>query len=208
MAPLKILICGGDCAGPALAYWLSQTGHRVVVVERCPALKASGAQIDLRAQGIEVVKRMGLLDIVRSKLVDEAGVSFVDSHGNVMATMMASKSARSLTSEYEIMRGDLVHILYDATKLRVKYLFGKTVQQFEQEDTQIVAHFSDSSSDTFDLLVGADGQGSRIRKAIQSTGSQDPYTPLGLHMAYRFSLSRVQSRTTTFAGRTSAPTAE
>jgi flavin-dependent dehydrogenase len=39
--PLKILICGGGCAGPALAYWLARSGHRVVVVERFPALRAS-----------------------------------------------------------------------------------------------------------------------------------------------------------------------
>ena len=128
MAPLKILICGGGCAGPALAYWLARSGHRVVVLERFPALRASGAQIDLRAQGIEVIKRMGLLDVIRSKLVDEAGVSFVDSQGNVKATFMANKSgkgAQSFTSEYEIMRGNLVRILYDATKDNVEYILAK-----------------------------------------------------------------------------------
>ena len=191
MAPLKILICGGGCAGPALAYWLARSGHRVVVVERFAALRASGAQIDLRAQGIKVVKRMGLLDVIRSKLVDEVGVSFVDSQGNVRGTIMANKSgkgAQSLTSEYEIMRGDLVRILYDATKDNVEYIFGKTVESFEQDEKQVVAHFSDSSSDTFDLLVGADGQGSRIRKAILPSDSPDPYRRLGLHVAYWFIL--------------------
>ena len=79
MAPLKIVICGGGVAGPALALWLSRSGHAVTVVERFPALRASGAQIDLRGQGIEVVKRMGLMDVIRSKLVDEAGVAQVDS---------------------------------------------------------------------------------------------------------------------------------
>ncbi|MCJ1457761.1 hypothetical protein MMC28_008130 [Mycoblastus sanguinarius] len=189
MASLKILICGGGCAGPALAYWLARSGHRVTVCERFAALRASGAQIDLRAQGIEVVKRMGLLDVIRSKLVDEAGVSFVDSQGNVKGTIMANKSgkgAQSLTSEYEIMRGDLVSILYDATKNDVEYIFGKTVEHFEQDENQVVVHFSDSSSDTFDLMIGADGQGSRIRKAILPADSPDPYWRLGIHMAYYF----------------------
>lgn len=187
--PLKILICGGGCAGPALAYWLARCGHRVVVVERFPALRATGAQIDLRAQGIEVIKRMGLLDAISSKLVDEAGVSFVDSEGNTHGTIMANKSgkgAQSLTSEFEIMRGDLVRILYDATKDKVKYIFGKTVERFEQDEGKVVAHFSDGSWDTFDLLVGADGQGSRIRKAILPSDSPEPYRRLGIHMAYFF----------------------
>lgn len=189
MACLKILICGGGCAGPALAYLLIRSGHQVVVCERFAALRASGAQIDLRAQGIEVVRRMGLLDVIRSKLVDEAGVAIVDSRGNVKGTIMANKSGKgalSLTSEYEIMRGDLVRILYDATKNDVEYIFGKTVERFEQDESQVVVQFSDSSSDTFDLLVGADGQGSRIRKAILPSDSPDPYRRLGIHMAYWF----------------------
>ena len=189
MSSLKILICGGGIAGPALAYWLARGGHRVVVVERFPALRDAGAQIDLRAQGIEVAKRMGLLDIIRSKLVDEAGVSFVDSQGNVKGTVMANtsgKGAQSFTSEYEIMRGDIVRIFYDATKGNTQYIFGKTVERFEQDEKGVTAHFSDNTSDTFDLLVGADGQGSRVRKAILPPDSPEPYLRLGLQMAYYF----------------------
>ncbi len=189
MSALKVLICGGGCAGPALAFWLARSGHRVTVVERFPRLRATGAQIDLRAQGIEVVKRMGLLQTIRGKLVDEAGVSFVDSQGNVKGTIMANKSgkgAQSLTSEYEIMRGDLVRILYEATKGNVEYIFGTTIESFEQVDERVLAHFSDGSSQAYDLLVGADGQGSRIRKAILSPEAPDPYLRLGIHIAYWF----------------------
>lgn len=186
---LKILICGGGCAGPALAFWLARSGHQVVVAERFPALRASGAQIDLREQGIEVAKRMGLLDKIRQKLVDEEGVAVVDTNGKIHAKIMANKSgkgAQSLTSEFELMRGDLVRILYDETKDQVKYIFGKTIDDFEQDEHLIVAHFSDGSSDTYDLLVGADGQGSRIRKAILPHGAPEPFFRLGVHMAYWF----------------------
>lgn len=189
MTRLKVLICGGGCAGPALAYWLARSGHQVTVVERFPALRATGAQIDLRGQGIEVVRRMGLLDAVRSKLVDEDGVAYVDSQGKVKATLLANKSgkgAQSLTSEYEFMRGDLVRILYDATKDDVKYVFDTSVVHFEQDEKQVIARLSDGSSETFDVLVGADGQGSRIRQGIMPPGAPDPYRRLGLHMAYWF----------------------
>ncbi|KAF4995574.1 hypothetical protein FDECE_12773 [Fusarium decemcellulare] len=189
MAPLKILICGGGCAGPALAHCLAGQGHKIVIVERFPALRASGAQIDLREQGIEVVKRMGLLDAVRANLVDEPGVSFVDSNGKTFATIMANtsgKGAQSLTSEYEIMRGDVVRLLYDATKDDVEYVFNKTVESFEQDEKQVLAYFSDGTSDTFDILVGADGQGSRIRKAILPPDAPDPYRRLGVHNGYWF----------------------
>jgi 2-polyprenyl-6-methoxyphenol hydroxylase-like FAD-dependent oxidoreductase len=189
MAPLKVLICGGGCGGPALAYWLARSGHHVTVVERFPALRATGAQIDLRAQGIEVVKRMGLLDTIRSKVVDEEGISFVDSQNRTKATILANKSgkgAQSFTSEYEIMRGDLVRILYDATKDNVDYIFGITVERFEQYDDRVEVHFSDGQTGTYDLLVGADGQGSRIRKAILPYNSPEPYRRLGVYIAYWF----------------------
>jgi 2-polyprenyl-6-methoxyphenol hydroxylase-like FAD-dependent oxidoreductase len=187
--PLNILICGGGIAGPALAFWLAQSGHQVTIIEHHQSLRAFGAQVDLRGQGIEAVKRMGLLDKVKSKLVDEIGVSFVNTQGRVLATIMANTSGQgtqSLTSEYEIMRGDMVQILYDATKDNVKYFFGKTIEKFEQDEKQVLVTFSDGNSYTFDILVGADGQGSYTREAIMPANSPDPYLQLGIHIAYWF----------------------
>jgi len=187
-ARLRVLVAGGGVAGQALAFWLTRGGHQVTVVERFPALRAAGAQVDLRGQGIEAVRRMGLLGAVRDKLVDEAGVAFVDARGRTRATIMANTSGQgrqTLTSEYEIMRGDLVRILHDATKDDTEYVFGTSVDGFEQDESKVVAHFSDGSSGEYDLLVGADGQGSRIRRALLPDGV-DPQVRLGIHMAYWF----------------------
>ncbi|MCV7226621.1 FAD-dependent monooxygenase [Mycolicibacterium komossense] len=192
---MKVLVCGAGVAGQALAYWLVRSGHRAIVVERFPTLRDTGAQVDLRGQGIAVVEAMGLLAAVRSKLVDEAGVAFVNGQGRARATIMANTSGRgrqTLTSEYEIMRGDLVRILNDATKNDVDYAFGLGVERFEQGENKVVAHFSDGSSDEFDLLVGADGQGSRIRGAMLPAGTPEPYRRVGIHMSYWF-VPRVES---------------
>ncbi|MFE2588457.1 FAD-dependent monooxygenase [Streptomyces anthocyanicus] len=185
---LRVLVAGGGIAGHALAYWLARGGHRVTVRERYPDLRATGAQIDLRGQGIEAVRRMGLLDTVRGRLVDEAGVAFLDARGRPGATLMANTSGRgrqSLTSEYEIMRGDLVRILHEATGNDVEYVYGTSVDGFDQDEHEVVAHCSDGSSETYDLLVAADGQGSRLRRAILPDGT-DPYWRVGIHMAYWF----------------------
>ncbi|KAF5015136.1 hypothetical protein F66182_13636, partial [Fusarium sp. NRRL 66182] len=162
----KILISGAGIAGPSLAYFLSlaRADHQITIIERFPAIRKKGAQVDLRAQGIEVVKRSGLLDAICSKLVPEEGVSFINSKGVVQGSILANKSrqgAQSLTSEYEIMRGELVGILYDATRGLdgVKYIFGKEIESFTEEDDDIEGKgkvavvFSDGSMDTFDLLV-------------------------------------------------------
>ncbi|GIM89949.1 FAD-dependent monooxygenase [Paractinoplanes toevensis] len=185
---MKILIAGAGVAGEALAFWLSRGGHDVVVAERFPELRAYGAQVDLRGQGIDAAKAMGLLDEIRAKLVDEAGVAFVDATGKPRATIMANTSDRgrqSLTSEYEIMRGDLVRILHNANGAGVEHRFGVSVDGFDQDERTVTAHFSDGTAEEFDLLVGADGQGSRIRRALLPEG-HDPYWRTGIHMAYWF----------------------
>ncbi|MFG2669391.1 FAD-dependent monooxygenase [Streptomyces sp. NPDC048445] len=193
---LRILVAGGGVAGQALAFWLTRGGHEVTVVERFPALRTSGAQVDLRGQGIDAVARMGLLEEVRGQLVDEAGVAFVDSRGKPKATIMANTSGKgrqTLTSEYEIMRGDLVRILHEATKGDAEYVFGKSADGFDQDADRVTAHFSDGTSGDFDLLIGADGQGSRTRRALLPEGF-DPYWRVGIHMAYWF-VPRIASDT-------------
>jgi hypothetical protein len=120
-------------------------------------------------------------------------------------TAMANKSgkgAQSLTSEYEIMRGDLVRILYGATKDNVEYIFGRTVERFEQDEKHVVAHFSDGSSDTFDLL----SERTARRRAFGK-----PFCHLTLPIVtggWGYTLpifsSRARRRTTTSAGRTTA----
>ena len=186
---LKVLVCGGGIAGQALAYWLARGGHQVVVVERHPALRATGAQIDLRGQGIEAIDRMGLLDTVRGIRVDEPGVAFVDGRGRRWGTVLANTSGQgrqTLTSEYEIMRGDLVRVLHEAAKDDVRFVFGVDVESFEQDSDRVLATFSDGTSEQFDLLIGADGKGSRIRRHLLPADAPAPDRPVGIHMAYWF----------------------
>lgn len=183
----KILVVGAGFAGLSAAYWLGRHGHEVVVIERSPTLRASGAQVDLRAQGVDVVERMGLLDAVQDRQVHEAGFEMIDGDGRVKSRMMANTSGSgtaSITAEYEIMRGDFLRILYDAAKDSAEFRFDTKFERFEQEDEHVKVHFADGSSDTFDLLIGADGQGSRIRRAILPPDSPDPYRRSGVNVAY------------------------
>ena len=175
----------------ALAFWLARAGHHVTVIERFPALRAGGSQIDLHGAGIEVCSRPSKVDPSMNP------VRLLWIPKNVKATIMANKTsqgAQTLTSEYEIMRGDLMRIIYEATKDNVHYIFGKTVDSFDQDEEQVTAHFSDGSSDTYDLLIGADGQGSRIRRVILSPDSSNPYYRFRTHIAYWF-IQRIDSDT-------------
>ncbi|PKX97017.1 FAD/NAD(P)-binding domain-containing protein [Aspergillus novofumigatus IBT 16806] len=201
MAPLKILICGGGIAGPALAFWLSKLGHDVTIVERFPCLRASGQQLDLRGPGIQVMKRMGLEDLFRSQGISEVGMQFVDDHGKQKAFYPVNKSGKGLqsfTTDYEIMRGDLCRMLYNLTKDRVNYIFGVHVERLEQDSDLVRVKFSDGKKDQFDLVVGADGQGSHTRRMMLGPDAPDPFHFLGLYIAYftRFVFTRRHARDT------------
>lgn len=81
--PLKVLIVGAGICGPALATLLrrSDPENSITVVERHPGIRHNGLQIDLRAWGVPIMKRLGLIDAVKEKCVHESGITFVDSKG-------------------------------------------------------------------------------------------------------------------------------
>jgi 2-polyprenyl-6-methoxyphenol hydroxylase-like FAD-dependent oxidoreductase len=174
---LKILISGAGIAGNALAFWLTRLGHEVTVVERFPALRTSGLQLDLRGPGVEVLRRMGLEQAFREKSVPEQGMQVVDSKGRRRAYFPASgpdgKNKNSLTSEFEIMRGDLCRLFHDAAvdpagKLNdgAKYKFGTSIRTFKQDENAVDVCFENGETGRYDLLVGADGQWSRTRRMM------------------------------------------
>lgn len=182
----KILVVGAGFSGLSAAYWLGRHGHQVVVIERSADLRDSGAQVDLRGQGVEVVRRMGLLDQVAAQQVHEAGFAMVDADGTVRSRMMADSSGgtESITAEYEIMRGDFLRILHDAVAEVAEIRFDAMIEQMEETEDHVEVRFCDGSTDTFDLLIGADGQGSRIRRGILSADAPDPYRRSGVNVSY------------------------
>lgn len=62
MTARSALISGASIAGPVLAFWLSDAGWDVTVVERAERLRTSGYPVDIRGTAIDVVHRMGLHD--------------------------------------------------------------------------------------------------------------------------------------------------
>ena len=187
MAKLKILICGGGLAGNTLAFWLTRQQHDVTVLEKFPDLRLTGLQIDIRGHGVEVMKRMGLEKAFLAHAVQEQGLEFVNSSGTRKAYFPANRSGQGLqsfTTEHEIMRGDFCRIVHDAVQGRARYVFGKTVQSFEQRGEAVRVVYSDGEKEEFDLVVGADGQWSSTRSMMLGPGAPDPVTFLGVYIAY------------------------
>jgi 2-polyprenyl-6-methoxyphenol hydroxylase-like FAD-dependent oxidoreductase len=58
---------------------------KVTVIERAPELRTAGQTIDIRGADLEVVRKMGLEDIIRSKTTQEKGINFVNRENRTQA---------------------------------------------------------------------------------------------------------------------------
>lgn len=72
------------------------------------------------------------------------------------------------------MRGDLCQVLYDAAMTKgAKYRFAMSIKAFMEDGDGIHVQFTDGELESFDLVVGCDGQGSAVRKLMLNGGSVD-----------------------------------
>lgn len=164
---MRVLISGAGIAGPTLAWFLAKAGARTTIVEKSRILLPHGQNIDIRGSAITAIKKMGLLDQIRRFNTTEKGTQFINPKGRPFAPLPQEGSSASFTSEFEILRGDLAKVLYEATKDQpnVNYLFGTTVKKVVSNDENAVkVELSDGEVQEFDLLVAADGQWSNVRK--------------------------------------------
>ena len=124
MTQPTVLISGAGIAGPALAFWLTRSGYQVFVVETAPGIRPGGQTVDLRGAGGDVVERMGLLDHMRERSLDQKGIAWIRANGRRRAEMpVTAFNGNGLVSKLEILRGDLVDVLYNATEERTDYRF-------------------------------------------------------------------------------------
>lgn len=201
MSNLNILISGGGIAGPCLAWFLTKRLQATVtVVERAPSPRTSGQAVDIRDAAVPIMRRMGLEEDIKNKNTTEEGTEFVYADGKTKASFPASGDSKtqSLTSEYEILRGDLAKIIFEATKDGVRYVFDEYVTGIEELDGEKVkARFANHLPETqFDLVVGADGMISNTRRIVFGRGPEekDYLKPLGQYIAF-FTIPREEGDT-------------
>ncbi|WP_280481266.1 FAD-dependent monooxygenase [Nocardia cyriacigeorgica] len=156
-----VLISGASIAGPALAYWLDRYGFEVTVVERAPELRPGGQAVDFKgATHLTVLEQMGILGAVRARQTGGADMVLVDADGNRRAVISGDFTGGDL----EILRGDLAEIMYERTAGTCTYVFGDSITALTQTADGVRVEFEHGPARTFDLVFGADGVHSRVRK--------------------------------------------
>ena len=157
-----ILISGGGIAGPSLAYWLTRQGHAVTIVEQARELRTGGQAVDFRGPALTVLERMGLLEQVRAGATSMGPLALVDGRGKEVGRL----PAEVVSGEVEMHWGTFVRILYEAVHNDVSYRFGLRITALDDDGQRVSVTFSDGSAGSYDLVIGADGLHSGIRRLV------------------------------------------
>ncbi|WP_414171291.1 hypothetical protein [Clavibacter tessellarius] len=112
----RVLVTGASIAGPALAWGLHREGFDVTLLERSVEQRQAGQNIDVRGLGRDVLRRMGIEDVVMANLTGEDGTRFVDEEGRVLAKFPRAEGEDGPTAEVEILRGRFAGILVDLVR--------------------------------------------------------------------------------------------
>jgi 2-polyprenyl-6-methoxyphenol hydroxylase-like FAD-dependent oxidoreductase len=160
---MRILISGASIAGPVLAYWLTRYGFDVTVVERAPTLRKTGGHaVDLFRPAMEISTKMGVLPRIEARATGtERLTMYREGRTKPIEVDLTKIYAATSDSHVEIMRDDLSEIYYDAAHDDVEYVFGDSITAIEHDGT---VTFERSQARTFDVVVGADGLHSNVRR--------------------------------------------
>ncbi|GAA2499281.1 FAD-dependent monooxygenase [Winogradskya humida] len=156
-----VLISGASIAGPALAWWLDHHGYRPTVVEIAPALRPGGGAVDYRGPVTQdLLAQMGVLDQLRAVQTGGTTMRFVDERGERLMEMPSDFAG----GDIEVPRGELSRILADASGDRTEWIFGDTITALHETESGVDVTFRSGLQRTFDLVIGADGVHSTVRR--------------------------------------------
>ncbi|GAB3746981.1 FAD-dependent monooxygenase [Spirosoma pomorum] len=177
----KVLLSGASIAGPTMAFWLAKYGFAVTVVERSPALRLGGQNIDVNGPARKIVRKMGIEAAILGQNTTEVGLQIIGQDGQVAGEFPKDASITG-TRELEILRGDLVRILYDCSKEHVDYRFGDSITALDQHPDDVSVTFASGKTETFHLVIAADGIRSKTRQLM--FGDEPQFKSLGLYVSY------------------------
>lgn len=170
--PIKILIVGGGIAGMAAAALLHRQGHEVLVIDTAPEYRNIGFGLSMWHSGRQVLGELGVNQQLSGKEYAVPRAIFVNAqHKNMYNNLYY------LYGDYQpitIHRADLHEALREAVK-DVPVRFGTTLESIAQDDSGVTVEFNDKSKDRFDLVIGADGVHSVVRKLAFEGNAVKPY---------------------------------
>jgi 2-polyprenyl-6-methoxyphenol hydroxylase-like FAD-dependent oxidoreductase len=179
--PKCVLIIGGGIAGPVLALFLKQSGFCVHIFEASSGPSDTGGSLGLAPNGMNVLAAAGVIDAIREVSVTSHEWAFENQRGKLLACAV-TKDHHSRHGQTGVMitRAALQRVLIERAEGQgISVNYNKRLTAIEDRPGQpVVAHFADGTSVEGDLIVGADGIRSQVRKAVMPDAPKPVYTGL------------------------------
>jgi 2-polyprenyl-6-methoxyphenol hydroxylase-like FAD-dependent oxidoreductase len=154
-----VIVVGAGIAGLSAAIALRKTGNEVVVLERAPRIDPVGAGITLFANALRALDRLGVGEAIAVRGAAATRSAILTWEGRELTRVPSDL----LEGTIALHRADLqAELAAAAGEVRL----GVEVTVVEQSDDAVVAVAADGREEQGDLLVGADGLGSVVRRAI------------------------------------------
>jgi 2-polyprenyl-6-methoxyphenol hydroxylase-like FAD-dependent oxidoreductase len=162
---MRIAISGAGVAGASLAHWLHRTGHTPTLIEQAPQFRAGGYMIDFWGVGYQVAKRMGIEEPIRAAGYEMERLRSVGSRGEVKADVDVNVFRRLLGADLtSLPRGDLAAAIYATIENKVETIFGDSIATLDEDDDGVRLTLDSGGTREFDLVIGADGLHSNVRR--------------------------------------------
>lgn len=174
------LIIGGGIAGPVIAMFLQKAGISSAIYEaRISAEDLSGC-LQIAPNGMNVLKGIGLDAKVIAAGTVTSHICFRNSQGKFLSRVENGSLQAHGAQAVTLVRSTLHHVLMTAAIQRgIPIHLGKRLMRIDDKPGQpVAAHFEDGSSAEGDIIIGADGIWSTVRRLTMPEAPAPVFTGL------------------------------
>ncbi|ALT79982.1 flavin-dependent oxidoreductase [Paucibacter sp. KCTC 42545] len=181
---MKVTIAGAGIGGLSLALMLHERGIEVEIFEAVGTIKPLGVGINLLPHASQQLCRLGLEDALAANAIETSTLAYFNQFGQEIWREARGRAAGYDSPQFSIHRGELQMALLAKVQERIgkdKVHSGHAFASFEQIADKVVGQFTRREDGATvlsecDVLVGADGIHSAVRKFLYPNGDQPRFS--------------------------------